>query len=237
MPRSLQHNSGKTFCFRQRLLKRRKVSFKEFFSKRKTNQRLCSEPQLKESSCMLIQISLEICSLRGNRGRWEKGKRFRVLVADLCREVTCICFTVNEHNHWNSWVCSAQVKRYWLAQTSLRELSLLSWGRTGWKYDAKVPVLLLPWFAVFLLLILGLRTLTSLCVRKFSVWKWHWHSLSFISGLKIPYCIFLVTLLCSLLPWRIFATEIKLFLKKNIFCLYLHNISYCLILQGMINHL
>lgn len=50
------------FLFRQKVLKRRKVIFKEFFSKRKTNQHFCSEPQLKDSSCMLIQISLEIFS-------------------------------------------------------------------------------------------------------------------------------------------------------------------------------
>lgn len=50
------------FLFRQKVLKRRKVIFKEFFSERKTNQHFCSEPQLKDSSCMLIQISLEICS-------------------------------------------------------------------------------------------------------------------------------------------------------------------------------
>lgn len=50
------------FLFRQRVLKRRKVIFKEFFSKRKTNQHFCSEPQLKYSSSMLMQISLEICS-------------------------------------------------------------------------------------------------------------------------------------------------------------------------------
>jgi len=99
MLRSVQHNSGKTSCFRRSVLKRKKVSFKEFFSKRKTNQHLCSEAQVKDSSCMLIQISLEICSLRGNRVRGETSKRFRVLVADLSREITFICFTVTEHDH------------------------------------------------------------------------------------------------------------------------------------------
>lgn len=67
------------------------------------------------------------------------------------------------------------------------------------------------------------------------VWKLHWSLLSFISDLKITYCIFLISLLCSLLPWRIFATEIKLF-EKNIFCFYLHCVSCCHLLQEMINH-